>query len=178
MAERHSRIGVTSGPEVSGGVAEEEGVRTGSVVEEAKAAVRGMADSQKGKVCSRLGGVAQALHDTARELEKQNIPAGRYANYAARQVDRVVDALKDRPVEDLVVDMEDFARRQPMLFVGGALVTGFMLARLARNTDRTQRSEAAGTVAGDIRQATADVVQSASAAASEAAGPLSTRDTP
>lgn len=102
-------------------------------VEEAKAAVRNMADAQKSKVAARLGGVAQALHDTAKTLERQNSTAGHYADLAARQVDRVSQALGERGIDELVGDAEEFARRQPWVFIGGALMAGFALARFVKS---------------------------------------------
>ncbi len=183
MAERQGRVGLASGGEPSGAVVEDAVKRTGNMLDDAKAAVRGMADSQKGKVCSRLGGVAQALHQTARELEKQNVTAGRYANLAAQQVDRVVGALKDRRVEDLLGDAEDFARRQPLWFVGGALAAGFMLARLAKSTDEPDLSQPAGDVTEEVRGAADDAVQGAGAsppagAAGIGAGPVAAGEAP
>ena len=109
----------------------------GQVIEDARSMVRNMADQQKHKVASRLGGVAQALHETAKTLEKQNATAGRYAGLAARQVDRATKALKERAVEELVGEAEDFARRQPMLFIGGAMAAGFILSRVIKSGEAT-----------------------------------------
>ena len=53
-----------------------------SKVEPGPAAAAQMADQQKQKVASRLGGMAQALHETARGLEGRNVVAGRYADMA------------------------------------------------------------------------------------------------
>ncbi len=45
-------------------------------VDEAREMIRNLADQQMHKLGSRLGGIAQALHDTARQLERQHVQAG------------------------------------------------------------------------------------------------------
>jgi len=116
-------------------MAERDSAAGGQAFDDARAMVRNMAEQQKHKVASRLGCVAQALHETAKNLQKQNATVGRYADLAAERVDRVTQALKDRAVEKLVEDAEDFARSQPMLFIGGAMAAGFLLARVVRSGD-------------------------------------------
>jgi len=116
-------------------MAERDSATGGQTFNDARAMVRDMAEQQKHKVAARLGGVAQALHETARTLQKQNATAGRYAGLAAERVDRVTQALQERALETLVEDAEDFARRQPILFIGGAMAAGFLLARVVRGGD-------------------------------------------
>lgn len=134
-------------------------------LQEARDAVRDAANAQKGKVASRLSGVAEALHETAKTLERQNASVGRYADLAAQQVDRVSQALKERGVEQLMEDAEDFARNQPMLFVGGALAAGFFLARVAKSAESPALRSTARGVEGDAK----DLVGTAAAAAQAAA---------
>jgi hypothetical protein len=133
-------------------------------VQEARDAVRNVANAQKGKVASRLSGVAEALHETAKSLERQNASVGRYADIAAQQVDRVSQMLKERAVEQLVEDAEEFARTQPILFVGGALAAGFVFARVVRIGEPRSVRRTSRSVAEEAREA----VGNTGAAATEA----------
>jgi ElaB/YqjD/DUF883 family membrane-anchored ribosome-binding protein len=119
----------------------------GQAIDDARNIVRNLVEQQKHKVASRLGGVAQALHETAKNLQKQNAAVGRYADLAAERVDRVTQALNDRAIETLVEDAEDFARSQPILFIGGAMAAGFLLARVVRSGDTAQAPARSPSVA-------------------------------
>lgn len=124
-------------------------------LQDARDAVRDAANGQKAKVASRLHGVAEALHETAKSLERQNASVGRYTDLAADQVDRLSQILRERPVEDLMDNAEQLARSQPLLFVGGALAAGFVLARVVKSTQPPMARRAVGDVADEAR-ATAD----------------------
>jgi ElaB/YqjD/DUF883 family membrane-anchored ribosome-binding protein len=133
MAERDSAAGVQDSAETAQAAGE-------AAAGDAKAIMRNLADQQMRKLGSKLGGVAQTLHEVAGQIERQNATAGRYAQLAAGKVDRVTDALKERRVDELIWDAEDFARDQPWLFVGGAMAAGFVLARLAKSANTGRAS--------------------------------------
>lgn len=132
----------------------------GHVVDDAKTAMKEMADAQKRKVADRLGSVGRALHETARGLDREQVPAGHYAELAAEQVDRLSDALRERGIEDLVGEAEKFARRQPLLFVGGALVAGMMLARFLKHSDQGAMAEAAEEVTEEAKRVSGEAAAS------------------
>lgn len=135
------------------------------MAEQAKGTIRSVADSQKTRIAERLGGVAEALRETAHNLELQDVTVGRYAGLAAGQIERISQALNDRQLEDLVRETEAFARRQPLLFVGGAMAAGFLVARLIRNGDRQSTGRTAEGLADQAR----DTATEAGRAVGEAA---------
>ncbi|MBY0430585.1 MAG: hypothetical protein K2Q10_05270 [Rhodospirillales bacterium] len=104
---------------------------------DAQTMIRDTADSQKMKAADTLGNVAEALHHTAASLRdgKQDYPA-QYADMAADQVERMAQMLRDKSWNNLMSDAEGFARRQPWLFVGGALAAGFLTARFLKSSTR------------------------------------------
>ncbi len=106
---------------------------TSEAMDEARNMVRDMADSQKDKACRTLDDFAGALHAAARNLKKeeQDFPA-RYADLAADQVERLSRTLRTREWDGLIADAEGFARRNPGLFMGGAMLAGFLIARAVR----------------------------------------------
>lgn len=107
---------------------------TNQVLNEARDMVRKVAEGQKDRACRTLDGLAGALHSAAGNMQDrdQNSPA-RYADFAANQVERLARTLRDRDWDGLIADAEGFARANPTLFLGGAVLAGFLVGRAARN---------------------------------------------
>ena len=57
--------------------------------------------------------------------------------------------MRERSLDDLIGTVEDFARRQPVAFIGGAVAAGFGLARLMKSSADRRRSVVAGSGGGD-----------------------------
>jgi hypothetical protein len=101
---------------------------------------------QKSAGAEYLAGLAQAVTRAAAEFDNSLPPAGRYIRQAAGQLDSFADAVRDRDVKEWVREAQDFARRQPGLFFGGALILGFAALRFFKSaaegtpaaSDRTQ----------------------------------------
>jgi len=93
-------------------------------------------DSQRTRAAESLTGMAQSLRSTSRQF--QDAPAGLagYVQQAADQVDGLARYLENREVGDLVDDVEDFARRSPAVFLGGAFVLGLLGARFLKSSRR------------------------------------------
>lgn len=90
---------------------------------------------QKEQAASQLHGVAQALRQTSDELREQDQGMfASFSNQAADQADRLSGYLQERDMGDLVRDAEDFARRQPELFIGGAFTLGLLAARFLKSS--------------------------------------------
>ncbi len=115
-------------------VAKEQAKRTvAQVGEQAKQNV----GSRMGEVAEELGTVADAVRQTSEELSAQD-QAGiaRYGTRIADQIESVSSYLNERGVEDVLTDVEDLARRQPALFLGGALMLGILVGRFLRSSGR------------------------------------------
>ena len=52
----------------------------------------------------------------------------------ADHVERVSGYLEERDVNQLLEDAENFARRQPELFIGGALIAGLLVGRFIKSS--------------------------------------------
>ncbi|RBP04166.1 hypothetical protein DFR50_14039 [Roseiarcus fermentans] len=88
-----------------------------------------MGQRQKARGVDALHRVARAIDGAADELEDQSPIAARTAREAARQLDGFSDAIAGRSVNDLVDQAMGLARRRPVLFVGGSVAAGFVVAR-------------------------------------------------
>ena len=93
-----------------------------SIAEEAKKA--GLGQVQE------LTGAAQKVAD---DLQAQAPMIADYIRDAAKQVDRMGEALRERSVGDLLQTATEYGRQQPMLFFAGAAIMGFALARFVKS---------------------------------------------
>lgn len=133
--------------------AEEKARELGSMarqkVEEAgQAAGRTVADGAS-RAGERLRSVAGALLAASDRLDEDG--EGRLAEYAretASQVDRMCGYLGERDAGRMVSDLEEKARANPGMFVGGTMASGFAVGRFLRASGRRSRSRerAAATV--------------------------------
>jgi hypothetical protein len=84
---------------------------------------------------SQLGGVAEALHKTAQQLgEEDQGGMAQYVDQAATGLERFSHSLRERSLSSLVGQVEDFARQQPVAFIGTAALVGFLAARFLKSS--------------------------------------------
>ena len=81
-----------------------------------------------------IGSIAQAAGRAAHEFEAELPQAAQYIRQASEQMQGVADTVRERDVRELVGEVQDFARRQPALFFGGAVVMGFAALRFLKST--------------------------------------------
>lgn len=103
--------------------------------------IKSQLTTQKDNAAGGLGSVAQALRTTGEQLREQDqAPVSRYAEAAADMVDGVSGYLRERDVDDMLGEVERFAREQPALFLGSAFVLGFMAARFLKSSSTRNRA--------------------------------------
>lgn len=93
-------------------------------------------DSQKERAADSLSSFAQSLRSTGQQLEGQPADIGGYVQRAADQVDDIAYYLREREVGEIVDQVEDFARRQPGIFLGAAFSLGVLGARFLKSSRR------------------------------------------
>jgi hypothetical protein len=95
----------------------------------------GQLATQKERASSELGGVARALRTTGEQLQEQEQDSvARYVNQAAEQTERLSEYLSERDANELVREVEDFARNRPAVFLGGAFAIGIAAARFLKSS--------------------------------------------
>lgn len=115
----------------SGEMLNEAKAAAGQVGEQAKSALA----SQKDEAARQLEGLAESLRQTSHQLRQQDQGAiASYSNKVADQIDRASGYLQEHNLDDLLHDAEDFARRQPEIFIGGAFTLGLIAARFLRSS--------------------------------------------
>ncbi len=103
-------------------------------LDEARAALLEIAEDQRRRAAETIGGVAEVLHRTAKDIDSENETMARYTDMAASRLDDLSRTLRQANWNDLVDGAEEFARRQPWWFIGGAVAAGFVAARLLKST--------------------------------------------
>lgn len=92
---------------------------------------------RKEHAADRIAAVASAVREAARSLEQQDPNGfGRYADTAARQLERASGYLRERDLRGMLREAEGFARRRPELFLAGSVLAGLALARFLKSTSR------------------------------------------
>ena len=110
------------------------------VFDQAKDQAASRADQQRQTVASGFEAVGQAFRTLGKDLgNKDQGPVAHYAaevgNALGDQVDRVAKYLQGRDIRQLLSDTEDFARKSPALFLGGAFVLGLAASRFLKSSN-------------------------------------------
>jgi hypothetical protein len=112
------------------------------VIDQAKDQAATRVDQQRQTAATGVQAVAQAFRNMGDDL--RNRQEGPVAEYAAEvghaiggQAERLANYLRQRNARQLVTDAEDFARRSPAVFLGGAFVLGLAASRFLKSSRRT-----------------------------------------
>jgi hypothetical protein len=83
-----------------------------------------------------IGQLAEALRHSGQTLSSSaDLPmANDYLGRAASQIEGLSGYLKKKSLTDVVGDVERYARREPVLFTGGALLLGLLGGRFLRSS--------------------------------------------
>jgi hypothetical protein len=117
----------------------------GRAIDQAKSEVASRADQQRESAATGFQAVAHAFRNMGDDLRNQEQgPVAQYAaeigNAMGSQVERFANYLRGRDVHQLITDAEDFARRSPALFLGGAFVLGLATSRFLKSSRPESRS--------------------------------------
>jgi hypothetical protein len=91
-------------------------------------------DEQKNRAADGLGGIANVFRSASNELRNENEVVAQYVDMASDQLRRFADQIRQKGVTDMLDDVQDFARRRPALFIGGAFLVGLGIARFLKSS--------------------------------------------
>jgi methyl-accepting chemotaxis protein len=100
----------------------------------AKDKVEAAVSQRKSIGADYIGSIAQAAGRAANEFEAELPQVAHYIRQGSEQIQGVADTVRQRDVRELVGEVQDFAKRQPTLFFGGAVVLGFAALRFFKST--------------------------------------------
>lgn len=112
------------------------------VVNRVKETAAAQLSTQKDRATEGLGSIASAVRESAQPLRnnQQNMIA-EYVEKAADQLEQFSTRLRERDINELVNDAQQFARRRPALFVGAAFAVGVVAARFLKSSSDRVESE-------------------------------------
>ena len=104
------------------------------------------------RIADSMGGMADAVRNTAERLDDEGNPTvAENMHRAANGIQRFSNTVRDRDISWLVGEIESFARRQPVVFIGTGVAVGFLLTRFLKSS--AERREAgrygSGAQSGD-----------------------------
>jgi hypothetical protein len=103
---------------------------------------------QKSAGADYIGSIAEATQRAAGQFDDTLPQAARYIRQASEHMQGMADVVRAREVRELVGEVENFARRQPALFFGGAVILGFAALRFLKSS-APQSGARPGATSGD-----------------------------
>jgi len=126
--------------------------KTGEAMDQARESAFAMMGQQKTRAAEGLGSVASALRQTGESLRGSEQGAfAQYAERAADKVEQVAGQLRDKDMDELLYEAERFARREPELFLGGAVLLGLLASRFVKASNSRRASMRQGYYPTDYR---------------------------
>jgi hypothetical protein len=143
--------------ETRGTAATEQGVKekaqqlAGQVQQKATQRVESGLARGKTQAAQTLTTVSESLISTGQQLRERNQePVSRYVDQIADRVQRFSNYLQNTDISEMVDRTEEFARRRPALFLGGAFALGLLGARFLKSSKRGVESGARWSGAGGV----------------------------
>jgi hypothetical protein len=96
--------------------------------------VESLLSDQKAVGADYIASLAQAAERAANEFDNDLPQAAQYIRQASQTMTSVADKIRERELRDLVGEVTDFARRQPTLVFGGAMLLGFAALRFLKSS--------------------------------------------
>ncbi|MDQ3130186.1 MAG: hypothetical protein M3Q99_05430 [Acidobacteriota bacterium] len=103
-------------------------------------------EEKKTDLASGLTSVADTIRQvssTLRETDEQTgvtDTAAKYSDSLAKQIEQVSNYFERNDVREMVGDVEKFARKNPIVFIGGAFAVGLLAARFLKSSGSGQSS--------------------------------------
>tara|TARA_R100001369_G_scaffold11247_1_gene24717 strand:- start:169 stop:720 length:552 start_codon:yes stop_codon:yes gene_type:complete len=117
--------------DAAGKAAADAKARAGDVADTVASEAASYAESAKGAAADEVQNVSSALRTAAEEMRRGS-PQERTFGQIADSLADASDAVRDKDLGEMVGAVSDFAKRNPMVFLGGAALLGFAATRFAK----------------------------------------------
>jgi hypothetical protein len=101
-------------------------------------------DQRRGQAADAVDHIAQNIRKVSQDLEMQQPAIASVVDTAADQAERLAGYLRRTDARQMLDSVQGYARRRPLLFVGGAFLAGLAASRLMKSATGGQQ----GTVGG------------------------------
>ncbi len=106
----------------------------GSLLDNARDAVKTQIGTQKSNLTAGLNDVAQALLLSSNHLQEQGQGGvAHYGDQAAEKITQLSGYLRERDVDQVLDEVQTYARQKPGLFIGGSILLGLVAARFLKS---------------------------------------------
>ncbi|MEU9419032.1 hypothetical protein [Streptomyces sp. NPDC051000] len=147
VGDQAAQVGGTA-KEQAANVVGEATAQARDLVGELRTQLTGQAETQTQRLAENVRRLSQEL----RELGENGKPDSTMADVARQLADggqQVASHMDKRGPDGLVSDLQNFARRRPGVFLAGAALAGFVVARAGKSVSAAASSETAGTPAAE-----------------------------
>ncbi|MCR9108870.1 hypothetical protein [Marivita sp. XM-24bin2] len=100
------------------------------------AAAQQQAEQARSEAIDTAESTASAADAAGDEFDSDSLQAAAL-NQISAQISSVAAQLRDKPVDEMADDVAVFARKNPLLFLGGAALLGFAAARFIKSGEGT-----------------------------------------
>ena len=96
-------------------------------------------DQGRRELAQRASGLSRALRESRSSLDGHDLPGvAHYTDRAAGAVEEVTNYLQERDSQDLLLDLEKAAKREPLLVYGGLFAVGALTVWALKGTQKPQ----------------------------------------
>jgi hypothetical protein len=108
------------------------GQRAGQLVERGAQIGLTQADRGLGQAATGVESVADSIRRVSADMETDQPQIAEFALTAADQAEALAGYLRENDARQIIGNVENFARRQPLLFLGGAFLLGIAASRFIK----------------------------------------------
>jgi hypothetical protein len=115
------------------------------IVSRVKDSASAQLSSQKDRGIDAINSVAGAVRSSTQRLrDEQHDTLAGYVENAADQIESWSRRLREKDMDELLRDVQRFARRQPAVFIGSAFAVGIVAARFLKSSPPQNRLRSSG----------------------------------
>lgn len=103
----------------------------GSAIEQVRSVTSGLTQ-QRGQVAERIRRVSDLMRDSGERVRKDDEMAAEYFHMASERIDRVASYVGSADLASFAADTQEFVRRRPAVFFGGAFLLGLAAGRFLK----------------------------------------------
>jgi len=104
------------------------------LTDSAKDTASSKVSGQKDRAVDGINQLTSAITQVGDQMRDQNPTIASFADSAAERLNQFSQTLDTRDVDELLDEVQQFARRQPALFLGGAFALGLLGARFLKSS--------------------------------------------
>lgn len=113
-------------------------------IEETRDQAREGVDRGRQQMADRIRRLGSALRSTSESLKSEDELVAHYAEMASERMDRAAGYMSSADFGTVLHDVENFARRRPAVFFGGAFLIGLAAGRFLKSSETREPNMARG----------------------------------